>query len=198
VESRRTPLRPHLLLLLTRAFITAMPTTTRPAQSEYGTYYERYVSQVPDGDILATLEQQLGETVHLLGGVTESQGDYRYAPGKWSVKEVVGHLVDTERVFAYRTLAFARGDTTPLPSFEQDDYVAGGNFGRRTLKDLCGEFVHVRRGNLHLFRGFDDEVLGRQGTASGKSFTVRAMLWIVAGHERHHARGLREKYLTQG
>ena len=171
------------------------PTTIRPAAGDYSPYYGRYIEKVPDGDVLDTLEQQLGDTIHLLGGISEARGDYRYAPGKWTLKEVVGHLIDSERVFAYRALCFARGDAGPYPSFEQNDYVANGGFARRTLRDLTGEFVHVRRGNLHLFRGLDEAAIERRGTASGVIVSVRALLWIIAGHERHHVTGIREQYL---
>lgn len=172
-----------------------MPTIARPATTEYAPYYQKYLDQVPDGDVLDLLERQLGDTVHLLSGVGEERADHRYAPGKWSIKEVVGHLVDTERVFAYRALCFARGDAGPFPSFEQDDYVANGGFAARTLRDLVGEFVHVRRANLHLLRGLPPEAWEREGVASNVRFTVRAMPYIMAGHERHHVKELREKYL---
>ena len=173
-----------------------MPTTTRPDQSEYAPYYARYVSLVPDGDVLDVLERQLGDTVHLLGGVSEARVEHRYAPGKWSVRQVVGHVIDTERIFAYRGLCFARGDAGPLPGYEQDDYAVRGEFDRRTLRDLVGELVHVRRGNVMMFRGMSDEVLARRGVANGVEFSVRAIPWVLAGHERHHVGILREKYLA--
>ena len=172
-----------------------MPSLTRPATTEYAPYYQKYVDHVPDGDVLDLLERQLGDTVHLLSGVTEERADHRYADGKWSIKEVVGHMVDTERVFSYRTLCFARGDAGPFPSFEQDGYVSNGGFARRTLRDLVGEFVHLRRANLHMLRGLPEDAWAREGIASNVRFTVRAMPYILAGHERHHVKILREKYL---
>ena len=173
-----------------------MPTISRPAATEYAPYYEKYVGKIPeDVDILDLLEQQLGDTIHLLSGVSEERAGHRYAPDKWSVKEVVGHMVDTERVFAYRALCFARGDAGPFPSFEQDGYVANGGFEARTLRDLVGEFVHVRRGNLHMLRGLPADAWTREGVASNVRFTVRAMPYILAGHERHHVQLLREKDL---
>ena len=172
-----------------------MPTIARPTTTEYAPYYQKYLDHVPDGDILDLLEHQLGDTVHLLSGVSEEKADHRYADGKWTVKEVVGHMVDTERVFAYRALCFARGDAGPFPGFEQDDYVATGGFAARALRDLVGEFVHVRRGNLHMLRGLPPAAWAREGIASNVRFTVRAMPYIMAGHERHHVKILREKYL---
>ena len=173
-----------------------MATVSRPATTEYAPYYEKYVGQIPaDVNILDLLEQQLGDTVHLLSSVSEERAEHRYAEGKWSVKEVVGHMVDTERVFSYRALCFARGDAGPFPSFEQDGYVANGGFARRTLRDLVGEFVHLRRANLHMLRGLSDDAWAREGVASNVRFTVRAMPYILAGHERHHVQILREKYL---
>lgn len=173
-----------------------MPTIARPDETEYAPYYQGYVSQVPrDADILDLLEHQLGDTVALLSGVSEEKAAYRYAEGKWSIKEIIGHLVDSERVFAYRALTFARGDAGPLPSFDQDAFVANGGFAARALRDLVGEFVHVRRANLHMFRGFTDEAWSRAGVASVGRVTVRALPFIIAGHERHHVKILREKYL---
>ena len=173
-----------------------MPTIARPDTTEYAPYYQGYVSLVPtEGDILDLLEHQLGDTVALFAGVPEEKGAYRYAEGKWSIKEIVGHLVDSERVFAYRALTFARGEAGPLPSFDQDTFVANGGFADRALRDLVGEFVHVRRANLHMFRGFTAEAWTRDGVASIGRVTVRALPFIIAGHERHHVRILREKYL---
>ena len=172
-----------------------MSVTMRPPTTEYAPYYHKYVELVPEGDILELLEHQLGDTVHLLSGIGEAQADHRYAPGKWSIREVVGHMIDTERVFAYRALCFARGDAGPFPGFDENAYVAGAGFARRTLRDLLGEFVHVRRGNVFMFRGLGEEALMRQGTASGVTFSVRAFPYIMAGHERHHVGILRKHYL---
>lgn len=172
-----------------------MPTIARPDTSEYAPFYEGYVSQVPEGDVLELLERQLGDTIHLLGQVSEARADHRYAEGKWSIKEVAGHLVDTERVFAYRLLTFARGDAGPLPGFDENTFVANGAFATRTLRDLVGEFVHVRRATLHMLRGLDDAAWAREGVANGNRITVRALPFVMAGHERHHVRLLRERYL---
>jgi hypothetical protein len=168
----------------------------RPDSSEYAPYYGRYVSLVPEGDILNLLTEQLQSTMSLLEGVSESEADYAYAPGKWTIKEVIGHIIDGERVFAYRALRIARGDRTPLAGFEQDDYVRNGSFGERSLEGLLEEFECVRRSTLHLLGSLNDEAWKRRGTASDNEVSVRALAYIIAGHERHHANVLREKYLS--
>lgn len=166
----------------------------RPSPDEFAPYYHAYVAGMPDVDLLRLLEDQAEDTQALLRELGEERGDHRYAPGKWSVKEVVGHIVDAERVFAYRALCIARGDQTPLPGFDQDAYVAAAGFGRRALADLAEELADVRRASLRLLAGLDEEALGRAGVANGVPVTVRALAWIIAGHERHHQRLLRERY----
>lgn len=170
--------------------------SSAPDTSEYAPYYGRYISLVPAGDVVHALEDQPGETVALLSNLTEEQGDFRYAPDKWSIKEMLGHVIDGERVFSYRALRFARNDQTPLPSFEQDDYVRDGNFRDRRLADLIEEFVSVRRATVWLFRTLSPEAWMRSGVASENLVSVRAMAYIIAGHELHHRRVLKEKYLT--
>jgi hypothetical protein len=167
----------------------------RPAADEYAPYYARYIEAVPDGEILVLLRDQLAETEALLREFKGDRGDHRYAPGKWSVKEVVGHMADTERIFAYRALRFARGDRTPLPGYEQDDFVRGGNFAARPLPEIAGELRSVRMASITLFAGLSAEALQRRGPANNVEFSVRALAWIIAGHERHHAKVLRERYL---
>ncbi|KAA3656213.1 MAG: DinB family protein [Calditrichaeota bacterium] len=167
----------------------------RPAQNEYAAFYHTYISTVPDGDICETLANQLKATQQLLSNLGESKADSRYAPQKWSLKEVLAHVVDTERVFAFRALCFARNDAGPFPSMEQDDFVRFGNFSDRTLQSFLDEFTHLRRSNILLFESFDDTVSRRVGTASGTKMSVRAIAYIIAGHERHHMKIIREKYL---
>jgi len=166
----------------------------RPDPSEYGSYYATYVDAVPDGDILTTLKRQIDETRSLFDRFTEVRGDYRYEPGKWTVKEVIGHVNDCERVFAYRALRFARGDRTDLPGFDQDDYVAGGRFGGLPLRDLVDEFMTIRRGTLILFGGLDERAWGADGVANGMSATVRSLAWILAGHASHHWGVIERRY----
>ena len=167
----------------------------RPGKDEYAPYYEKYTSLVPEGDVVETLERQLGETLALLRSVDEGRAGSRYEPGKWSVKEVVGHILDAERIFAYRALRFARGDRTELSGFEQDGYIEAASFDARTLADLAEEYEHVRRSTLKLFGNLSDEAWLRRGTASENGVSVRALAHIIAGHELHHVRILRERYL---
>jgi hypothetical protein len=169
-------------------------TIARPASTEYAPFYGGYVSQVPDGDLLGHLERQSRETAALLGGISEQQSQHRYAPGKWTIREVVGHMIDTERVFTYRALSFARGEGASLPSFDENAWAETSNAGTRALKDLIDELAVVRAATVALFRGFTDTEFGRAGVASNNHITVRAIAYIVAGHERHHIKILRERY----
>jgi hypothetical protein len=168
----------------------------KPDASEYAPYCGRYISLVGGDDILAALAKQAEETQALFAGLSEAQGDHRYAPEKWSVKEMLGHLIDTERVFAYRALRIARNDRTPLPGFEQDDYVRYGDFAGQRLANLIEEFLCVRRANLFLFQQFSPEAWMRRGIADEKEISVRALAYIIAGHELHHRQVLKEKYLA--
>ncbi|HVO56877.1 MAG TPA: DinB family protein [Dongiaceae bacterium] len=167
----------------------------RPQPSEYAPYYEKYISLVTATDIVSALEAQRLLTSQLLGARSEREGNFRYAPGKWTVKEVVGHMNDAERVFSYRALRIARGDKTPLPGFEQDDYVKTAGSNERSLADLAEEFVMIRNASIALFRAFSADAWIQTGTASGNPITARALAYIVAGHELHHRRILEEKYL---
>jgi uncharacterized damage-inducible protein DinB len=169
--------------------------TTRPDSTEYAPYYGKYVSLVPDGDIIANLEAQFNTTRKVLAAIPEERAGYAYEPGKWTIKQLVGHLVDSERVFAYRALRFGRNDPTPLPGFEQDDYVAQANFNARKLVSLVEEFAAVRQANLQLFKSFGHEEWLRRGTASGMGVSARALAYIIAGHELHHLGILKARYL---
>jgi uncharacterized damage-inducible protein DinB len=174
-----------------------MPTAAslRPEPGEYAPYYEKYVSLVQNNDVLATLEDQRRQTLLLLSGRTEADGDLRYAPGKWSMKEVLGHINDTERIMSYRALRISRNDATPIEGFEQDDYVRNGPFTRRPLSDLIEDFIAVRRATVALFRNLDEAAWTRRGTANKNEVTVRALAYIIAGHELHHRGILEGKYL---
>jgi len=171
-------------------------TIPRPDATEYAPFYGTYVGKVPDGDLLELLERQRRETQNLLAGLSDTQALHRYAPGKWSIKEVVGHLMDSERVFCYRALRFARADEKPLQGFDEKAWVPAGSFDARPLADLAAELEAVRRATIALFGGFDAAALARKGTADNNEVTVRALAWIVAGHERHHVAILRERYLA--
>jgi uncharacterized damage-inducible protein DinB len=168
----------------------------RPDASEFLAYYGKYIDAVPDGDLLQMLRTQLDETLTLVRGLPEAEGGHRYAPGKWSIREVLSHVIDAERIFAYRALRISRGDTTPLASFDENAYVEASGADARTLADLADELEHVRLGNIALLRSLSDEALARRGTASDAEVSVRALAWIIAGHELHHRTLLRERYLS--
>ena|SRR5215472_16204729 len=168
----------------------------RPERDEYAPHYDKYVQLVPEGDITTTLSQQLESTLTLFETIDEAQARKRYAPDKWSIKELVGHVIDAERVFAYRAMRFARNDQTPLPAFEQDDYVSSANSDARQFSDLREEFAHVRRANIHFFRALGEEAWRRRGIASEVEVTVRALAYIIAGHEAHHVNILKQRYLA--
>jgi hypothetical protein len=166
----------------------------RPEPTEYADFYANYISKVPGSDVLRVLESQRLQMLQLFAGRSERDGSFRYAPGKWTVKEVLGHITDTERIFTYRALRIARDDQTPLPGFEQDEFVRNGGFGERTLADLAEEFGMVRNASVALFRSFQKEAWPRRGVASEKEVTVRAMAFITAGHQIHHRLILEERY----
>jgi len=171
-------------------------TISLPAATEHDPYYGKYISQVPEKDVLAALENQIEDAIKMLRAIPESKAGHRYAPGKWSIREVVGHLIDAERVFAYRAMRFGRNDATDLPGFDENKYVPAGGFDARTLADLASEWEHVRRANLAMFRGFPAEAWGRRGNANAAPITVRALAWIIAGHGLHHMKLIRERYLA--
>jgi DinB family protein len=171
-----------------------MTKTSRPAANEYAPPYAQYISLVPGDDVLSVLGSQLPQITAMFSGRSERDGNFRYAPDKWSVKEVVGHLADTERIMAYRALCIARGDQTPIPGFEQDDYVRGARFSPRKLDDLVAEFTDVRMATLAFFRSLDAEAWGARGVANKNEVTVRALAFIIAGHVLHHRRVLEERY----
>jgi uncharacterized damage-inducible protein DinB len=167
---------------------------TRPAPGEYASYYETYISKVKGNDILGILEAQRLQVAQLFAAHSERDGNFRYAPDKWTVKEVLGHVSDTERIFTYRALRIARGDQTPLPGFEQDDYVRGGNFAERALADVAEEFGFVRAATIAFFKSLQKDVWQRRGVANKNEVSVRALAFIVAGHELHHRLILEERY----
>jgi len=166
----------------------------RPQPGEYSPYYDRYLSLVADNDILSTLDEQRRQTLLVLSGRSEADGDFRYAPDKWSAKEVLGHVCDTERVFAYRALRIARADATPMEGFEQDDYVRNGPFAYRPLADLIEDYIAVRRATVSLLRSLDEAAWSRRGIANKNEVSVRGLAYIIAGHELHHRRILEQKY----
>jgi hypothetical protein len=168
----------------------------RPEPGEYAPFYETYISLVKGNDILGLLEAQRLQMAQMFAARSEREGNFRYALEKWTVKEVLGHVNDTERIFTYRALRIARGDQTPLSGFEQDDYVRGGNFGERSLADLAEEFAYVRSASIALFRSLKKEAWSRRGVANEKEVTARALAFIIAGHELHHRLILEERYFA--
>lgn len=165
-----------------------------PEPSEYEPYYGRYIKNVSEDDIVAALEAQARETAALLARIDEEKGSFRYGPDKWSVKEVVGHVADAERVFAYRALAIARGDKASLPGFDEQEYMQHANFGERPMRSVADEYATTRAATVATFRGFSDEAWRRSGTANNAGISVRALASIALGHERHHLNVLRERY----
>ena len=166
-----------------------------PAAEEYGSGYAGYVARVPEGvDILDLLARQRADTLERFCVVPEARGAHRYAPGKWSVKEVVVHLSDTERIMAYRALRVARGDATPLPGFDENSYAPQSGADAQPLAALVTELAEVRQATLSLFRHLPPEAWTRRGTASGHPVSGRALSWIIAGHQRHHLGTLEERY----
>lgn len=167
----------------------------RPNRDEYPDYFHPYVERVADGDILVTLKSANREALELLRSLSGEQADSRYAPGKWSIKEVFGHLIDAERILGMRALRFARREPAPMLSFDQDHYAAVCDASQRTVEDLAAELDCVRASHLAMFRSFSDEAWQGRGRVEEHSMTARAQPWIIAGHEMHHVEILRERYL---
>ena len=156
--------------------------------------YQRYVDLVPEKDITAALEQQGRVTAAMLRGLDEKKAAFRYEPEKWSVKQVVGHFTDTERIFGYRALAIARGETKSLPGFDENAYAAAADFDHRPMRDLAGDYEVVRRSTVALFRSLSEDAWSRSGKANEVDVDVRGLAYMTLGHERHHLRVLRERY----
>jgi hypothetical protein len=173
-----------------------MTTTTRgrPDASEYAPFYHGYISSVPDGDVLALLRSGGRELIEALERIPESRGGHRYAPDKWTIREVIGHLIDAERIFGYRALRFARADQTPVPGFDENEYVKSAGSDARTIADLARELAVVRESSALMFESLPEDAWLRTGIANGNAISVRAIAYVVAGHPRHHLRILRERY----
>lgn len=168
----------------------------RPERTEYDPYYERYVSLVENDEILDTLGTQSIKLNALLSGMPEERGEFRYADGKWSIKELLGHLIDGERMFAYRLFRISRGDQTPIEGFEQDGYIENAHSDERSFSDLLDEFSLLRRANMLFFNNLTPEAWDRVGTANNVKISVRALVYIMAGHIEHHLAILKERYLA--
>lgn len=170
---------------------------TRPNQNEYAPYYQSYMELVPEGDLKQILEKQLLDTIEILQNVSEEEGNVRYAPGKWSLKEVIGHIADTERITSYRLLRIARGDSTPLAGFSESDYINAASFDTLTMQELIADYTAVRKATLTLLNSVIDDAWVRIGTANNYPATPRSIAYFIAGHELHHRKIILERYLKQ-
>jgi len=166
----------------------------RPKQEEALAYFHNYINLVQDGNILKTLKNNHIETQKLIENMSAEKGNYKYAEGKWTIKEVLLHLIDTERIMSYRALRIARNDKTDIPGFEQDDYVPTSNAANRTLAEISEEFNSLRASTLSMIKYFTPEMIDRKGTSNGNLVSVRALIYIIAGHELHHINILKERY----
>jgi len=169
----------------------------RPGDGEFGPFFGAYVSLVPEADVLAVLEGQAAVVRRLLATVPPRLETHRYGAGKWSVREVVGHMADAERVFGYRAFCIGRGEQAPLPGFDEEQYVAESGFDRQALAELVNELTNVREANLAALRRFDDRAWQRIGSANGTAVSARALAFIMAGHVRHHCGVLSSRYGIQ-
>ncbi len=169
---------------------------TRPVEGEFLPYYGQYIDKVPNGDVVETLRSQVAGTLALVRSLSEADGDKRYAPDKWSVKEVIGHVIDGERVFVYRALRFARADPTPVPGFDENTFGKNAPYSHVSLADIASELEHVRAATVHFFANLEEQAFSRRGSANGAEISVRALAYILAGHEIHHVGVLRTKYLA--
>lgn len=168
---------------------------TPPKAGEFAPFYAGYIARVADEDVTEVLRRQPEELRELLGTLDDEQAATRYAPGKWSIREVAGHLSDTERVMAYRALRFSRGDTTPLPGFDENAFVQAAAFDRQPLAKLLDDFGAARSASLSMFEGMEPDAFARRGAANGVEMSVRAIIYVLAGHPRHHMALLEERYL---
>lgn len=168
----------------------------KPQATDYPAFYAPYLAAVDNDNLEQALEQQIRQFDMVFSGITEEQANTAYASGKWSMKEVLGHILDAERIFAYRALSFARGEQQAQPGFDEDSYVAIARFNHQSVDDLLFQFMYTRKSTLLLLRSFSEEELSRIGTANGKQITVNALFWIMAGHAQHHFNVLKERYLT--
>ena len=165
----------------------------RPQTQEYPEAFSNYINSV-DGDVIEVLENQGSEFSNFLNNLAE-KGDYAYAPGKWTLKELTGHMIDTERIMVYRLTCFVRNEKAMLPGFDEDNYVANAFFKDRSLFSLSGEFAALRKANMFLIKSLNEEELNRVGNASGKNVSVRALIYLIAGHVIHHAKIIKERYI---
>lgn len=168
----------------------------RPATAEYDVYYQGYIDRVPEGQVFQALEDGLENTIEVVSELTDEQARLRYAAGKWSIKEVLGHLMDTERVFVYRALCISRNEAQSLPGFDENEYASAADFDERSIVSLLEEYRAVRQATIVFFQGLSEKDWTKHGTANDATISVRALAYIIAGHERHHHQIIRERYLA--
>ncbi|UTW61955.1 DinB family protein [bacterium SCSIO 12741] len=173
-----------------------MMTVAKPKEGTYNPYFTRYIDLVDENDLMTALENNRVETLNFFSQISDEQGLHRYAEGKWSIKELFQHLIDTERIFANRALRFARKDSISLPGYDHDAFVPESRADRRSMAEMCTEFDLVRQGTLAMYRSFDDDMMAGTGNANGADLTVVAIGYLTAGHGKHHQRIIRERYLT--
>ena len=169
----------------------------KPSDAEYPDFYKGYIALVPDGDVTKFLKKQKRLFTGLIDSIPEEQLLYRYAEGKWTIKQIVGHVIDTERIMAYRALVFSRGERQPIPGFNENEYVAKASFNKKDIQDMIREFAKLRESNLALIQGFTDDMIDRKGNANDFFFSVRAIIYIIAGHVEHHTNVIRDRYLSK-
>jgi hypothetical protein len=169
----------------------------RPEANEYPHFYKNYVDLVPSNDIIRELSKQVMDIQAVIAQIPEEMENFSYAEGKWTIKEIIGHIIDTERVLGYRAMRFARKDKTPLPGYDENKYVANSTFHRQTLYSLGHEFAIVREANLALFKVWDEEAMSQMGVANNLDVSVRAILFMIAGHATHHLNVIKTKYLKE-
>lgn len=169
----------------------------RPTPEEYPEYYNQYLHLVKDGDIIEILEEQSIYVQKFISTLTEEEGNSTYAFGKWTIKEIFGHLLDTERIWTYRALRISRQDKQPMPGYDQDDYVKNSRYYKKSLKEIADEMLLLRAANLKFFKSLEEEDLLKNGMANESEFSVRAILYILAGHELYHINFIKENYLNK-
>lgn len=169
----------------------------KPDENEYAIYYAGYLKNIEGEDVYELLRKQRDNFLEILSNVSEEKAGTAYAEGKWTMKQLLGHLIDTERIMSFRALCISRGEQQSLPGFEQDDYVSSGNFNSRKWNELIEDYKAVRNSTIHLFDSFDEEMFGKTGTANNYEVSVRALLYIILGHERHHINILMARYLSK-
>ena len=170
---------------------------TKPTDAEYPDFYSGYIALVPDGDVIKFLKKQKRMFIGLIDSIPEEQLLYRYEEGKWTIKQIVGHVIDTERIMAYRALVFSRGERQPIPGFNENEYVERASFNQKNIQDLIKEFAKLRESNLALIQNLNVDMMERKGNANDFFFSVRAIVYIIAGHVEHHINVIKSRYLNK-